>query len=190
MNTPLMSHEIILTLQSLEGVGNKTILSKIGSKLQFPITDIEDLFNFLLTLKGKKFESISKDELIESNRVAKGIIKRATEENVGILSFYDKDYPEILRQCTDENGKLDPPLILYYRGNMQILKMAGIAIVGTREPTNNGVVAGEYFACEFAKRGFNIVSGLAVGCDTTGHRGALKANGHTTAFLANGLDWD
>lgn len=190
MNAPLLSHEIILTLQNLEGIGSKTILSKIGSKLQSPITDIEDLFTLLQTIKGKKFESISKDELIEANRVANGKIQKAEEEQVGILSFYDENYPEILRQCTDESGKLDPPLILYYRGNIQILKDPGIAIIGTREPTRNGVIAGEYFASEFAKRGFNIVSGLAVGCDTTGHRGALKANGHTTAFLANGLDWD
>ncbi len=46
------------------------------------------------------------------------------------------------------------------------------------------------FSGEFAKRGYNIVSGLAIGCDTTGHQGALAVGGATTAFLANGLDWD
>ena len=45
-------------------------------------------------------------------------------------------------------------------------------------------------AGEFAKRGFNIVSGLAIGCDTCGHKGALKVKGKTTAILANGLDND
>ncbi len=79
---------------------------------------------------------------------------------------------------------------MYYRGDISILKKPGIAIIGTREPTPNGIKAGEFFSAEFAKRGFNIVSGLAIGCDTTGHRGALIAKGATTAFLANGLDWD
>ena len=40
----------------------------------------------------------------------------------------------------------------------------------------------------FAEANFNIISGLAIGCDTTAHKGALNANGLTTAFLAGGLD--
>ena len=68
--------------------------------------------------------------------------------------------------------------------------MPGVAVIGTREPTHNGIKAGEFFAGEFAKKGYNIVSGLAIGCDTTGHKGALEVNGVTTAFLANGLDWE
>ena len=67
--------------------------------------------------------------------------------------------------------------------------MPGIAIIGTREPTEAGTQAGIYFAEKFAEQGFNIVSGLAIGCDTTGHQGALNVKGTTTAFQANGLDW-
>jgi DNA processing protein len=81
-------------------------------------------------------------------------------------------------------------LILFYRGNIKVLQMPGIAIIGTREPTEAGTQAGIYFAEKFAEQGFNIVSGLAIGCDTTGHQGALNVKGATTAFLANGLDWE
>ena len=116
--------------------------------------------------------------------------KCAEEEGIGIITYYDSLYPEILRNCKNEQGKLDPPLVLYYRGDIKILEIPGIAVIGTREPTPNGIKAGEFFAFEFAKRGFNIISGLAMGCDTTGHKGALAARGLTTAFLANGLDWD
>lgn len=190
MKRPTLSPEIVLTLQQLEGIGNKTILSKIGSNAATSISSVADLLCFWPSLKGKKFESISADDIKDANRLAKRIIQRAEEDNVGIITFYDKDYPEILRECTDEKGKLDPPLVLFYRGNLKALSMPSVAIIGTREPTPNGVKAGEYFAGEFAKRGFNIVSGLAIGCDTSGHSGALKVNGITTAFLANGLDWD
>ena len=114
----------------------------------------------------------------------------AEEEGIGIITYYDSLYPEILRNCKNEQGKLDPPLVLYYRGDIKVLETPGIAVIGTREPTPNGIKAGEFFAFEFAKRGFNIISGLAIGCDTTGHKGALSARGLTTAFLANGLDWD
>lgn len=190
MKHPLLSHEIVLTLQQLEGIGNKTILSKIGSNVTTPISSLADLFILWPSLKGKKIESITDENLIDANRIAKKIIYQAERENIGIITYYDQTYPEILRQCTDEKGKLDPPLVLYFRGNIKALEMPCIAVIGTREPTPNGVKAGEFFAGEFAKLGYNIVSGLAVGCDTTGHTGALKVKGITTAFLANGLDWE
>ena len=187
---PLLTPELVITLQQLDGIGNKTILNKIGDKITSPIQSLSELSSLWKTLKGKKFESITDYEIIEANKIAKRIIRKAEDEGVGIITYYDSEYPEILRNCTDEQGKLDPPLVLYYRGNIKVLEMPGIAIIGTREPTPNGIKAGEYFAGEFARKGFNIVSGLAIGCDTTGHRGALDANGVTTAFLANGLDWE
>ena len=65
----------------------------------------------------------------------------------------------------------------------------GIAIIGTREPTEAATQAGTYFAEKFAEQGFNIVSGLAIPHrHTTGTR-ALNVKGTTTAFLANGLDY-
>ena len=151
---------------------------------------MNELLSFLRTLKSKKFQNISDDDIFEANVAARRIIKRSKLNDIGLLSFFDPEFPETLKNCTDESGKLDPPLLLYYRGDLSVLKNPGVAVIGTREPTPNGVRAGEYFASEFAKRGYNIVSGLAIGCDTTGHRGALLANGKTTAFLANGLDWD
>ena len=79
---------------------------------------------------------------------------------------------------------------MYYRGNLKALDAPGIAVIGTREPTATGVNAGHYFSEELARHGFNIVSGLVIGCDTAGHEGALAAGGLTTAFLANGLSWE
>ena len=187
---PLLTPELVITLQQLEGIGNKAILTKIGEKVTSPIQTISELSSLCKTIKGKKFESINENDLIEANKIAKRIIRKSEEEGVGIITYYDIEYPEILRHCTDEQGKLDPPLVLYYRGNIKALEMSGIAVIGSREPTTNGIKAGEFFAGEFAKKGYNIVSGLAIGCDTTGHKGALAANGVTTAFLANGLDWE
>lgn len=186
----LLTPEFVITLQQLEGIGNKTILSKIGENISAPISTLDELSSLLTTIKGKKFESISNDDLIEANKCAKRIIAHAEEEGIGIITYYDSLYPEVLRNCKNEQGKLDLPLVLYYRGDIKVLEVPGVAVIGTREPTPNGIKAGEFFAFEFAKRGFNIISGLAIGCDTTGHKGALAAGGLTTAFLANGLDWD
>ena len=90
----------------------------------------------------------------------------------------------------DEDGKPNPPIVLYYRGDINALEKPGVAVIGTREPTPMGTKAGMFFAGELAKRGYNIVSGLAVGCDATGHEGALAVDGTTTAFLANSLAWN
>ncbi len=186
---PPLTTELIITIQQLSGIGNKTIF-KIVEQVKTPITSLPELCDFWSSLKGKKLEAITSNDLEEANGLARRIIDIADKEGVGAISFYDPEYPEILRSCVDEQGKLDPPLILYYRGNIKALEKPGIAVIGTREPTPNGEKAGIHFAGEFAKRGYNIVSGLAIGCDTTGHKGALEVGGFTTAFLANGLDWD
>lgn len=190
MEKQLLTPELVITLQQLEGIGNKTILSKIGGNISIPISTLDELCSLFTTLKGKRFESISDYDLEKANKSAKRIIAHAKKEDIGIITYYDALYPELLRNCKDEQGKLNPPLVLYYRGDIKVLEMPGVAIIGTREPTPNGIKAGEFFASEFAKRGFNIISGLAIGCDTTGHKGALAAGGITTAFLANGLDWE
>jgi DNA processing protein len=184
-----LSTELILTLQNLKGFGSKTIL-QINEVSRNKITTIPDLCVFWKFLKGKKFEKVTDDDLYIANRVANKIIEESNRNNVGVISICDDMFPKLLKECINEEGKIDPPIILYYRGNIKALEKPGIAIIGTREPTLNGEQAGIYFSEEFAKKGFNIVSGLAIGCDTAGHKGALNVNGTTTAFLANGLDWD
>ena len=184
-----LNTEYIITLQQLDGIGNKTIF-KIAEQASGTISSLNELCAFWRTLKGKKLEAITEDELYDANKAARRIISRAEEEGVGIISYYEPIYPEILKSCVSEDGKLDPPIVLYYRGEINALTKPGIAVIGTREATPNGEKAGIFFSGEFAKRGYNIVSGLAIGCDTTGHKGALAVGGTTTAFLANGLDWD
>lgn len=184
-----LSKEMILTLQQLKGIGNKTIF-KICENEKSSISDVDDVYDALKKQKGKKFENLVKDDIVEANSYAKRIIEKSEEANIGLISYYDVGYPDILKRTIDEEGKLDPPLLLWYRGDISIIGLPAIAIIGTREATPEGISGGTYIASEFAKQGFNIVSGLAIGCDTCGHRGALNVGGKTTAFLANGLDHD
>lgn len=65
--------------------------------------------------------------------------------------------------------------------------LTGVAIIGTRNPTPEGITAGEFLGEYFGSKGFNVVSGLAKGCDTAAHRGCLKGKGFTTAIVAHGL---
>lgn len=181
--------ELILTLKNLKGVGNKTVLH-IAENIPADVETMEDLCAFWKTLTGKKYRKYTREDLLGANKMALKTIREAETNGIGIISYYDDCFPQILRETVNEEGREDAPIILFYRGNLAALQKPAIAVVGTREPTLAGEKAGRFFAEKFAKAGYNIVSGLAVGCDTVGHRGALAAKGTTTAFLSNGLDWD
>ena len=187
-----LTKEQILTLTFLKGIGPKKILS-IGTTIndrELHVDSYEGLHEVMKGMKDKKIQNVSLDDLNAAYRDARKTIEYSESKGIGLLGYYDEEFPQNLRNTINEEGKLDPPLLLWYRGDLSVLSTTGLAVIGTREPTKVGTAGGEYLAGEFAKRGLNIISGLAIGCDTCGHKGALKVGGKTTAILANGLDHD
>ena len=81
-----------------------------------------------------------------------------------------------------------PPLVLYCRGQLSLLELPAVAIVGTRKPTYYGLQMAQGLAFDLAKRGIAIVSGLARGIDAAAHRGCLECAGRTAAVLGCGID--
>jgi DNA protecting protein DprA len=82
----------------------------------------------------------------------------------------------------------DPPLVLFYLGDANVLAQQSIAIVGTRKCTTVGKLVAEKLAADLAERGVCTVSGLAYGIDAAAHRGSLsRTRGYTAAFLGAGL---
>jgi DNA processing protein len=63
-----------------------------------------------------------------------------------------------------------------------------VAIVGTRQPTDEALSYGEELACHFAERGVAVLSGGAKGIDASAHRGALRAAGVTLVVAASSFD--
>lgn len=192
-----LSKEQILTLTCLKEVGVKGVgpqkIFAIGAAIddrELEINSYEDLANLMSDMKEKAINKVSLANLNDAYKVAQKIVEASSQSNIGLVGYYDNEFPDVLRKTVNEDGKLDPPLLLWYRGDFSITQLPGFAVIGTREATPEGVAGGTYLAGEFAKRGFNIVSGLAVGCDTCGHKGALKVGGKTTAILANGLDYN
>lgn len=186
-----LTREYLLALKSFEGIGTKKLL-KIGNYIEdknISISSTSELVPILEDLKIKvKKEKVTKDMLEEALLIARQAIDNNLRAGIGITTYYDEDFPSVLRSTIDEEGKLAPPVVLYYKGDLSITKMPCLAVIGTREITDFGKRAGFYLTQEFVKRGFCIVSGLAIGCDTVGHQGALDVNGKTIAFLAHGLD--
>lgn len=190
-----LTKEQILTLTCLKevdvkGVGPQKIFA-IGTAIDdrgLEIKSYEDLAKLMSGMKENSINKVTLSNLNDAYRVAQKIIDASSMENIGLVGYYDNEFPDLLRKTVNEDGKLDPPLLLWYRGDFSITNLPGFAVIGTREATPEGIAGGTFLSGEFAKRGFNIVSGLAIGCDTCGHKGALKVGGKTTAILANGLD--
>ena len=109
-------------------------------------------------------EAISKDEIVNYRYV-------------DAITIFDNDYPKSLFELKD------PPFVLFYKGNKDLLKEEMIGVVGSR------------FPCEYAKEATKklvlnnfdkvIVSGLAKGIDTIAHEYALK----TIGILGCGIDY-
>ncbi len=119
--------------------------------------------------------------LERAEATARREIERATALDARILTLFDQDYPESLRELSL------PPPVLYCRGT--IPRRPGVAMVGSRRADPLGVEVAELFAERLAAAGLAIISGFARGIDTAAHRGALSAPGGTTvAVLGSGLD--
>ena len=99
-----------------------------------------------------------------------------------VVTFADNAYPRLLLEITD------PPPLLYVRGNPALLDHASLAVVGSRNATQQGVSNAEAFSRELSEGGFTIVSGLALGIDAAAHLGGLAASSSSIGVVGTGLD--
>ncbi len=111
------------------------------------------------------------------------ILKKTEQLNARLVSWFDEDYPPLLR----ETG--DPPLLLWVLGDVSNLKKDGIAVIGTRKPGKYGQLVAQQFTKELVAHNAVVTSGLAYGIDTIAHRAAVDAGGKTIAVLGSGIDW-
>ena len=109
-------------------------------------------------------------------------LARDATAGVTVLSGEDLCYPSRLKEI------YDPPLVLYVRGNPEVLAQPGIAMAGTRHPIPYGSGMAERLAGDLAAQGLVIISGMARGVDTASHRGAIAAKGKTVAVFGTGVD--
>ncbi|WP_444913686.1 DNA-processing protein DprA [Microbulbifer sp. TRSA007] len=81
----------------------------------------------------------------------------------------------------------NPPAKLYARGNVSLLSRPGVAIVGSRDTSPNGLEIARRIAGYVVSKGNIVISGLSLGIDAAAHEGALAARGDAIAVLAHGL---
>ncbi|HEY0769091.1 MAG TPA: DNA-processing protein DprA [Sphingobacteriaceae bacterium] len=175
----------ILTLLSTPGIGRVTI-QQVISTLKSNVLDSRDLYDVLVEAKAQsaRIKKVpSQDELKRAFLKAQAILEDAHKSETRVISFYDKDFPKQLRLIPDH------PVLLYVKGDERALtRDPSIAIIGTREPTDYGSTMARRCGQLFSEEGFVVVSGLALGCDTAAHEGALAVHGRAVAVLAHGLN--
>jgi DNA processing protein len=171
----------LIKLLQTEGIGRKTIinLKKYIENENYKSIDYQDCISIIEKMTKKKAKVNYEKARVESEK----ILENCYNENIRIITCFDKDFPCKLKEIGD-----DSPAIIYVKGDNKILySKQNIAVVGTRYPTEEGYKKGFYYSEFMAMMGINIISGLAIGCDTSAHEGALRGDGKTLAVLPSGI---
>ena len=171
-------HWLALRLVPGLGTGNAfRLLQKLGSPqaiFHSSVTDLESC-----GLRAAVAQSVVSGLAFEEAAAEAAKVEAC---GVEVVTLQDPRYPEPLKEI------YDPPILLYARGNIGLLRSFQIAVVGSRRPSTYGLAVAEKLSGELAGAGLVITSGMARGIDTAAHRGALHAGGDTIAVLGCGVD--
>jgi DNA processing protein len=100
----------------------------------------------------------------------------------GVRIDGDGMFPERLKAARH------PLRFLYYQGNWELSYLPSVAVVGTRNPSRDGIERAKRLVKNLVEDRFAIISGLALGIDTAAHRAAIEANGMTIGVIGTSLD--
>ena len=103
------------------------------------------------------------------------------DKGINVISVFDENFPSV-------NVKLknsEKPFFFAYKGDITLLNNLNknVAVIGVLTPTNEIVEREQKVVKSLTKKGYNIVSGLAKGCDTVAHIESIKNNVKTIAFI-------
>lgn len=114
-------------------------------------------------------------------QLALDIVDKANIKGLGLRVNGTIEYPGGLRDARH------PIEVLYYQGWWDLVYSPSIAVVGTRNPTDEGIKRTRKLVRSLVDDNFTIVSGLARGIDTAAHTTAIERGGKTIAVLGTPL---
>lgn len=170
----------LLFLQGLKGVGKISIQKKYIELIKAT----KDFDAFLAAFRESGSEH-SEAEIEEAVRNVDETIREVeVREDISAITVFDENYPEALNVMKNKQ-----PLVLYVKGNAKALHLAGIAVIGTREPSDWTLKVGSNLVNRIIQdSNLSIISGLAIGCDTVAHSTAINDKRTTVAVLPAGLE--
>ena len=151
----------------------RLLMAAIQQKQITNLAKLTDHLNITFNKRMQWFDEWSSQEL-----------RRQTEQNLlmPFITPLDAIYPQRLREI------YDPPLVLYYHGNLKLLQSPCLAVVGSRNITKYGEQAINQLLPGVVSSQVAIVSGLAKGVDGLAHQITLLDGGAAIAVIGTGLD--
>ena len=123
---------------------------------------------------------LSTSNFADQREAKEANIRKWRERGVEVLLLYPQEYPAHLAELEK------PPPFLFCKGERRLLNhLKALAVVGTRENTALGAKIARKTVSFFARRGYSIVSGLALGIDSIAHKSALEFGAPTLAVLVD-----
>jgi len=125
---------------------------------------------------------VPKDEALRYAEMVRSILADAGVQRFGIRVKGAGEYPEALQRA-------DHPLaVLYFQGWWDLIASKSVAVVGTREPSDEGKARARKLVRSLVRDQFTVVSGLAKGIDTEVHKTAIGEGGRTIAVIGTPLN--
>lgn len=181
-------HSAFLGLASIKGVGFKTLVGIADSGLRFTdVFSIEETDEAVDALKrfgaridgaaGSDWRRVREQASERASRLAESLASDGT----AIVFRNDTSFPTSLLDLPS------PPHWLFVRGSLDVLSVPSIAVVGTREPSEDGRWLAKFVGACLTEWKAPTVSGLALGIDQLIHEASLRAKLPTIAILGTGI---
>lgn len=176
------THLSLLTLCAIDGVNWHVV----AREAQHP-GGLDRLRHGELAEKTKEARQTQKSILAEdrdpktARRRVSEELHRAEQAGAKLVTVLDDDYPANLRVI------YNLPPFLFYRGRLDRDDARSVAVVGTREASDEGLGSARRMACLLAQANVTVLSGLARGIDTAAHEETLARGGRTIAVLGTGI---
>lgn len=175
------SDKVILWLSQFNFVTD-SIIEKFIEKFN----NLGDMFDNILDYREKLSKFLQKsdvDELYNNLNIhtIDRLLSEYEKQGITIVTLISDLYPETLRNIDK------PPIVLYCKGDIGLLKSEALGVVGTRRATKYGKDTTNKLVTQVASTGITIVSGLAEGIDTIAHKSTLEVKGKTIAVLGGGF---
>jgi len=175
---------LVLTL-SLDGVGRKTVKKVLWFLIKHELKFSDFWVNKLGVWQKCRLSKVAISSVQKYKKEQKNysIYNQAISKDIRIVTFWEKEYPSLLKQTSDF------PVLLFVKGNLEALNSRLLAVVGTRKMSKYGAWATKKITKELVLASFGIVSGFMYGVDITAHLEAVKSGGITVAVLGFGFNY-
>lgn len=130
--------------------------------------------------KIKELEDVDLKELTEEK--IESFNEYIKNNGIGYITIKSKDYPEKLKYVEE------PPYVIFYKGNLDLLKGRLAAVIGARKCSTYGAQVSKIIAKEMSENNITVVSGLASGIDSIAQKSAINYIGKTIGVLGCGID--